>query len=98
MKYTKVGGFSLSFCHDIAIIFFYFDWYCYKFLGPHETFKFLIFCFPFYCISTVDGKEVGSIQSKLLCRSILDLYIGDEPFDRHAKEEIEVGLASLLVK
>ncbi|XXG48535.1 hypothetical protein AAC387_Pa02g2958 [Persea americana] len=38
----------------------------------------------------IDGKEVGSIQSKLLCRSILDLYIGDEPFDRHAKEEIEL--------
>lgn len=43
----------------------------------------------------VDGKEVGSIQSKLLGRSILDLYIGDDPFDRKAKEEIERNLASL---
>ncbi|KVI03948.1 Chalcone isomerase, partial [Cynara cardunculus var. scolymus] len=28
--------------------------------------------------TTIDGKEVGSVQSQLLCRSILDLYIGDE--------------------
>lgn len=46
----------------------------------------------------VDGKEVGSIQSKLLCRSILDLYIGDEPFDRKAKDDVELNLASLLQK
>lgn len=46
----------------------------------------------------VDGKEAGCIQSKLLCRSILDLYIGDEPFDRKAKEDVEVSLASLLGK
>ncbi|KAI3449642.1 hypothetical protein Pfo_006307 [Paulownia fortunei] len=46
----------------------------------------------------IDGKEVGSIQSKLLCRSLLDLYIGNEPFDRKAKEEVELNLASLLGK
>ncbi|KAF7120700.1 hypothetical protein RHSIM_Rhsim13G0025700 [Rhododendron simsii] len=45
--------------------------------------------------TTIDGKEVGSIQSKLLGRSILDLYMGDDPFDRKAKEEIERNLASL---
>ncbi|OAY49712.1 hypothetical protein MANES_05G077100v8 [Manihot esculenta] len=44
----------------------------------------------------IDGKEVGSIQSKLLCRSILDLYMGEDPFDRQAKEEIESKLASFL--
>uniref|UniRef100_A0A1D1YAB8 Chalcone--flavanone isomerase n=2 Tax=Anthurium amnicola TaxID=1678845 RepID=A0A1D1YAB8_9ARAE len=50
-----------------------------------------------YVLQTrIDGKEVGSIQSKLLCQSILDLYIGDDPFDRCAKVEIESGLASLL--
>lgn len=46
--------------------------------------------------TTIDGKEVGSIESKLLCRSILDLYIGDDPFDRKAKEDIEQSLISLL--
>ncbi|KAJ8527251.1 hypothetical protein K7X08_029728 [Anisodus acutangulus] len=48
--------------------------------------------------TTIDGKEVGSIQSKLLCRSILDLYIGDESFDRKANEDVESNLASLLHK
>ncbi|KAK3193778.1 hypothetical protein Dsin_025088 [Dipteronia sinensis] len=48
--------------------------------------------------TTIDGKEVGSIQSKLLCRSLLDLYIGEDPFDRKAKEDIELNLASLVQK
>ncbi|XP_059625871.1 fatty-acid-binding protein 1-like [Cornus florida] len=45
--------------------------------------------------TTIDGKVVGSIQSKLLCRSILDLYIGNDPFDRQAREILspsKVGL------
>ncbi|KAG0496926.1 hypothetical protein HPP92_001617 [Vanilla planifolia] len=52
-----------------------------------------------YTLQTrIDGKEIGSIQSKLLCQSILDLYIGNEPFDKKAKESIELELASLLPK
>ncbi|KAI3872758.1 hypothetical protein MKW92_011102 [Papaver armeniacum] len=46
--------------------------------------------------TTIDGKEVGSIQSKLLCRSIFDLYIGEDPFDTQAKEDINKNLAALL--
>ncbi|KAK0581082.1 hypothetical protein LWI29_009854 [Acer saccharum] len=48
--------------------------------------------------TTIDGKEVGSIESKLLCRSLLDLYIGEDPFDRKAKEDIELNLATLVQK
>lgn len=48
--------------------------------------------------TTINGKEVGSIQSKPLCRSILDLYIGDESFDKKAREDVELNLASLLQK
>ncbi|XP_031488407.1 fatty-acid-binding protein 1 [Nymphaea colorata] len=44
----------------------------------------------------VDGKEVGCIQSQLLCRSIFDLYIGEDPFDKQAKDDIQRSLASLL--
>lgn len=51
-----------------------------------------------YLNSAVDGNEVGSIQSKLLCRSLLDLYMGEDPFDRKAKEDIELNLATLLQK
>lgn len=44
----------------------------------------------------IDGKETGTIQSKLLCQAVFDLYIGEDPFDRRAKEDFELGLASLL--
>ena len=52
----------------------------------------------FILFLVVDGQEVGSIQSKLLCRSILDLYLGEEPFDKQAKEDIELNMASYLQK
>lgn len=42
----------------------------------------------------VDGEDVGSIESKLLCQSVLDLYIGEDPFDRQAKEHVMHKLAS----
>ncbi|GAV57771.1 Chalcone domain-containing protein [Cephalotus follicularis] len=48
--------------------------------------------------TTIDGKEVGSIQSKVLCRSLFDLYIGESPFDRQAKEDVQFNVASLLQK
>ncbi|KAL1312211.1 hypothetical protein HN51_038807 [Arachis hypogaea] len=48
--------------------------------------------------TSIDGQDVGSIQSKLLCKSILDLYLGEEPFDKQAKEDIELNLASYLQK
>ncbi|KAG6532393.1 fatty-acid-binding protein 1-like [Zingiber officinale] len=44
----------------------------------------------------IDGQDVGKIQSKLLCKSVLDLYFGDDPFDSQAKEDIRSGLASIL--
>lgn len=52
----------------------------------------------FILVAIVDGQEVGSIQSKLLCRSLLDLYVGEEPFDKQAKEDIELNIASYLQK
>ncbi|OAY66055.1 Fatty-acid-binding protein 1 [Ananas comosus] len=50
-----------------------------------------------YVLQTrIDGKEVGRIQSKLLCQSILDLYLGEDPFDKKAKDVIQLNLASIL--
>ncbi|OIW05011.1 hypothetical protein TanjilG_06423 [Lupinus angustifolius] len=46
--------------------------------------------------TSIDGQEVGSIQSKVLCKSILDLYVGEDPFDKKAKEDIVLNLASHL--
>jgi len=53
--------------------------------------------FPGHVLQTkIDENEVGRIQSQLLCRSLFDLYIGEDPLDKQAKEKIGVGLASLL--
>lgn len=43
----------------------------------------------------IDGEEMGSIQSKLLCQSVLGLYIGEDPFDQQAKENIMHKLAKV---
>ncbi|XP_051118455.1 fatty-acid-binding protein 1 isoform X3 [Andrographis paniculata] len=43
--------------------------------------------------TSIDGKEVGSIESKVLCRSILDLYIGSHPFDQKAQQDVALNLA-----
>ncbi|WZY87421.1 hypothetical protein YC2023_044156 [Brassica napus] len=45
----------------------------------------------------IEGNHVGSVKSKLLCRSILDLYIGEEPFDKNAREDFLDNVASLAV-
>ncbi|KAG8080035.1 hypothetical protein GUJ93_ZPchr0007g6038 [Zizania palustris] len=45
---------------------------------------------------SIEGEELGSIQSKLLCKSILDLYIGDDPLDKNAKDSIQENMASTL--
>lgn len=46
----------------------------------------------------IDGEEVGSIESKPLCQSVLDLYIGEDPFDQQAKENVMLKLANTLGK
>lgn len=43
----------------------------------------------------IEGNHVGSVKSKLLCRSILDLYIGEDPFDKNAREDFLHNAASL---
>ncbi|KAJ4896462.1 Fatty-acid-binding protein 1 [Raphanus sativus] len=43
----------------------------------------------------IEGNQVGSVKSKLLCRSILDLYIGEEPFDKNAREDFLDNVASI---
>ncbi|KAL8214946.1 hypothetical protein R6Q57_004395 [Mikania cordata] len=48
--------------------------------------------------TAIDGKEIGNVESQLLCRSILDLYIGDDPLDAKAKENIDLKLVSTYTK
>jgi len=44
----------------------------------------------------IDGTQVGSVESALVCRSLFDLYIGDDSFDKDAKKAIGLNMASLL--
>lgn len=44
----------------------------------------------------IDGAELGTVQSPLLCRAFLDLYMGEEPFDIKGKEDIGLRLASVI--
>ncbi|KAK8541495.1 hypothetical protein V6N13_137892 [Hibiscus sabdariffa] len=54
---------------------------------------------PGYVLKTIiDGKEIGSIESKLLCKSILDFYIGEDPFDRRAKEDVDQNVTCILLQ
>ncbi|KAK9732945.1 hypothetical protein RND81_04G033300 [Saponaria officinalis] len=46
----------------------------------------------------IDGQEVGSIESKVLCQSVLDLYVGEDSFDQQAKESVMLKLAHVLDK
>ncbi|XP_074311380.1 fatty-acid-binding protein 1 [Silene latifolia] len=46
----------------------------------------------------IDGQEVGNIQSKLLCQSVLDLYVGEDSFDQQAKESAMLKLANVFDK
>ena len=64
-------------------------------LSYSTVYVFLALTFVF-STCTVEGEEVGSIQSNLLCRSILDLYIGDDPFDKNAKDNVQENIASIL--
>ncbi|EOA24550.1 hypothetical protein CARUB_v10017808mg [Capsella rubella] len=43
----------------------------------------------------IEGDHVGSVKSQLLCKSILDLYIGEDPFDKKAREDFLDNVASL---
>ncbi|KAL3697130.1 hypothetical protein R1sor_011206 [Riccia sorocarpa] len=44
----------------------------------------------------IDGREVGSVQSPLLCRALFDLYLGDDAFDKPARETMGSNLTELL--
>lgn len=60
-------------------------------LFPRDSKTIVFFLF----VWLVEGNHVGSVQSQLLCRSILDLYIGEEPFDKNAREDFLDNAASL---
>ncbi|KAJ0989010.1 hypothetical protein J5N97_007366 [Dioscorea zingiberensis] len=52
---------------------------------------------PGYVLQTkVKGELISQVQSELLCRAYFDMYLGDEPFDKEAKEKFGESLLSHL--
>lgn len=43
----------------------------------------------------VKGEVVSKVESELLCRAYFNMYLGDDPFDKEAKEKFGAALLSL---
>ncbi|XP_024029494.1 fatty-acid-binding protein 1 isoform X1 [Morus notabilis] len=43
----------------------------------------------------VMGEIVSKVESELLCRAYIHMYLGDDPFDKEAKEKFGMSLLSL---
>ncbi|KAH6774396.1 hypothetical protein C2S52_002645 [Perilla frutescens var. hirtella] len=51
---------------------------------------------PGYTLQTkVRGEIVSTVQSELICRAYLHMYLGGDPFDKEAKEKFGASLLSL---
>ncbi|KAL5718128.1 Chalcone isomerase-like protein 1 [Ranunculus cassubicifolius] len=51
---------------------------------------------PGFVLETkVKGEVVSKVESELLCRAYINMYLGDDPFDKEAKEKFGVSLLSL---
>ncbi|TMW90891.1 hypothetical protein EJD97_015087 [Solanum chilense] len=51
---------------------------------------------PGYVLQTkVKGEIVSKVESELLCRAFIYMYIGDDPFDKEAKEKFGTSMLSL---
>ncbi|KAK4360786.1 hypothetical protein RND71_019738 [Anisodus tanguticus] len=52
--------------------------------------------FPGYVLQTkVKGEIVSKVESELLCRAFIYMYLGDDPFDKEAKEKFGASMLSL---
>ncbi|PIA51682.1 hypothetical protein AQUCO_01100504v1 [Aquilegia coerulea] len=52
--------------------------------------------FPGYRLgSKIKGEVVSNVESELLCRAYFDGYLGDDPFDKEAKEKFGASLLAL---
>ncbi|KAL2500098.1 Fatty-acid-binding protein 1 [Abeliophyllum distichum] len=51
---------------------------------------------PGYLLQTkVMGEIVSTVESELLCRAYIYMYLGEDPFDKEAKEKFGTSLLSL---
>ncbi|NP_001312625.1 fatty-acid-binding protein 1-like [Nicotiana tabacum] len=51
---------------------------------------------PGYVLQTrVKGEIVSKVESELLCRAFIYMYLGDDPFDKEAKEKFGASMVSM---
>ncbi|GJV50793.1 fatty-acid-binding protein 1-like protein [Tanacetum coccineum] len=56
-----------------------------------------ITCLPGCILETkVHGKVVNRLESEMLCRACIYLYLGDDPLDKEAKEKFRMFMLSLI--
>lgn len=46
-------------------------------------------------LGAVIGELVSNVESELLCRAYVNMHLGDDPFDKDAKEKFGMSLLSL---
>jgi hypothetical protein len=49
-----------------------------------------------HLIAEIDGKQIGTVQSKDLCKAFFDMYIGDPPVSMETKQDIAQNVAGLI--
>ncbi|XP_006655892.1 fatty-acid-binding protein 2-like [Oryza brachyantha] len=49
-------------------------------------------------ITEIDGRQIGAVKSKDLCRALFGMYIGDSPVSLEAKKDIAQNVAGLMGK
>lgn len=49
-------------------------------------------------ITEIGGNQVGTVQSRDLCRAFFDMYIGDYPVSEQTKEQIGENVANIIGK
>ncbi|CAN6214670.1 unnamed protein product [Urochloa humidicola] len=83
------------------------DYHCLKTFGSHFTEDIPIpvgtkidFCQTSdgKLITEIDGKQIGAVQSKDLCKAFFDMYIGDSPVSLEAKKVVAQNVAGLIAR
>ncbi|KAG8077033.1 hypothetical protein GUJ93_ZPchr0006g44101 [Zizania palustris] len=49
-------------------------------------------------VTEIDGRQIGTVKSKDLCRALFGMYIGDSPISLEAKKDIAQNVAGLMCK
>ncbi|KAL6861195.1 hypothetical protein ACP4OV_016895 [Aristida adscensionis] len=47
-------------------------------------------------ITEIDGRQIGAVRSKDLCKAFFDMYIGDSPVSLEAKKKVAQNIAGLI--